>query len=68
MHASTCAWLVSAAVTMSRLSQVLRDSATGFLGIGWVGEYHSPGTSPLATGFSSTPNTGFPVSRSRMYM
>ncbi len=37
-------------------------------GMGWVGEYHSPGTSPLATGFSSTPNTGLPVLRSRMYM
>ncbi len=57
----------SAAVTMSlSLSKLLRASWGGFSGNGCVGEYHSPGTSPLGTGRSSTPNTGLPVVRSRM--
>ncbi len=60
--------MVSAGVTTSSSVQVLRDSGLGLTGIGWVGEYHSPGTSAEATGLSSTPNTGFPVMRSRMYI
>src|SRR5579862_3971293 len=35
--------------------QVMRASGGGFSGNGWVGEYHSPGTSPFATGRSSMP-------------
>jgi hypothetical protein len=41
--------------------------AGGFVGIGCVGEYHSPGTSPFSTGFSSNGQTGFPVTRSNTY-
>jgi len=36
----------------------------GFEGIGCVGEYHSPGTSPFSTGCSAIGQTGFPVTRS----
>src|SRR5665213_1690774 len=32
--------------------------AGGLVGIGCVGEYHSPGTSPLGTGFSSKGQIG----------
>src|ERR1700761_2505036 len=53
---------------MSAEVQVLRDRGSGVTGIGWVGQYHSPGTSPFSTGFSSTPNNGLPVLRSRMYI
>ncbi len=42
----------------------LRAYATGFVGIGCVGEYHSPGTSPFGAGFSSIGQTGCPVTRS----
>ena len=43
-------------------------SGPGFLGIGCVAGYHSPGTSALACGRSSTPWIGVPVSRFRMNM
>ena len=45
-----------------------RASGGGFNGKGCVAEYHSPGALPCATGRSSTPNTGLPVTRSRMNM
>ena len=35
----------------------------GFVGNGWVGAYHSPGTSPGGTGRSSMGHTGSPVTR-----
>ena len=35
--------------------------------MGWVGEYHSPGTSPAGTGCSSMGQIGSPVSRSKTY-
>src|SRR5579859_1944589 len=38
--------------------------AGGFDGIGWVREYHSPGTVPVSTCFSSIGHTGLPVTRS----
>src|SRR5215467_4066867 len=38
--------------------------AGGFVGNGCVAAYHSPGTSPLATGRSSIGHTGCPVTRS----
>src|SRR5438270_13252292 len=44
---------------------VVRESGGGLTGNGSVGEYHSPGVSPLGTGRSSTPNIGLPVLRSR---
>src|SRR5579871_3577599 len=40
--------------------------AGGLVGIGWVGEYHSPGTSPLGTGRSSIGHMGSPVARSNV--
>ena len=40
----------------------------GFTENGCVGNAASPGTSLFATGRSSTPKIGFPVSRLRMYM
>ena len=36
----------------------------GFVGTGWVGEYHSPGTVPCGTATSSMGQMGSPVSRS----
>ena len=41
-----------------------RSYAGGLVGNGCVGEYHSPGTSPFATGRSSIGQTGWPVTRS----
>src|SRR5262245_16174693 len=35
--------------------------AGGFDGMGCVGEYHSPGTSPFSTGVSTIGQTGLPV-------
>ena len=40
-----------------------RPYAAGFVGIGCVGAYHSPGTSPFGTGVSTIGHTGSPVSR-----
>src|SRR6266849_4955962 len=45
----------------------LRLYAGGFDGIGCVGEYHSPGTVPTSTCFSSMGHTGLPVTRSSTY-
>src|SRR6516165_410069 len=45
-----------------------RSKAGGLVGNGCVGEYHSPGTSPLGTGRSLIGHTGFPVTRSNTYM
>ena len=42
-----------------------RSNAGGLDGMGWVLEYHSPGTSPGMTFFSGIGQTGLPVSRSR---
>src|SRR6185312_4490089 len=42
-----------------------RPYTGGFTGKGCVGAYHSPGTSPFGTGFSSIGQTGFPVTRSK---
>src|SRR6478735_8851259 len=38
-----------------------RSYAGGFVGYGWVGEYHSPGTSPFGAGRSSIGHTGWPL-------
>src|SRR5688572_3201773 len=65
-HAVACSALVSAAVTRSAAVYDTRASAGGFTGIGCVGNAHSPGTSLLGTGRSSTPKIGRPVSRFRM--
>src|SRR3954470_18752785 len=65
-HAFACSGVVSSAVTMSSILKLCFDSSGGFSGIGCVGEVSSPGTSLLGTGRSSTPNTGLPVTRSRM--
>src|SRR4029077_15900299 len=40
-----------------------RSKAGGLVGNGCVGEYHSPGTSPLGTGFSTMGQIGSPPSR-----
>src|SRR5690606_2138648 len=48
-HAAECSGVVSSGVTTSSGLQYIRDSGSGFTGIGWVGEYHSPGTSACAT-------------------
>src|SRR5665213_245569 len=63
-----CSAFVSAAVTTSSALKLLRASGGGFTGMGCVGELCSSGTSLFGTGRSSTPNTGLPVTRSRMYM
>src|SRR5271154_4893516 len=42
-----------------------RAYAGGLVGNGCVGEYHSPGTSPAGTGFSTIGHTGLPVTRSK---
>ena len=44
------------------------STAGGRVGIGWVGEYHSPGTFPARTGTSGIGHTGSPVSRSSTNM
>src|SRR5687767_400794 len=44
-----------------------RSKAGGLDGNGCVGEYHSPGTSPMATGRSTIGQTGCPVARSNTY-
>src|SRR5262245_62871502 len=64
------AWaaVVSAAVTRSSRVKLTRASGAGLTGNGCAGNVRSPGTSLFATGRSSTPNTGSPVSRLRMYM
>src|SRR5579864_790624 len=43
------------------------SNAGGLVGNGCVGEYHSPGTSPFATGCSSIGQMGLPVTRSKTY-
>src|SRR6478736_7719043 len=45
----------------------VRSYAGGLVGKGCVGEYHSPGTSPFATGRSSIGQIGSPVSRLKTY-
>src|SRR5690348_13841661 len=67
-QALACSAVVSSGVTRSFLVMLTRANGGGFTGNGCVGEYHSPGTLPLGTGRSSTPNTGLPVTRSRMNM
>ena len=42
-------------------------TAAACVGNGCVGEYHSPGTSPFATGRSSIGQIGWPVTRSNTY-
>src|SRR5438552_2295029 len=44
-----------------------RSYAGGFVGNGCIGAYHSPGTSPFATGRSSIGQIGSPVSRLKTY-
>ena len=46
---------------------VLRPYISAAGGCGCVGEYHSPGTSPFGTGFSSIGQIGSPVTRSNTY-
>ena len=60
--------LFRAGVKSMRSSRVtpLRLYAAGRLGIGCVGAYHSPGTSPASTGISFIGQTGSPVTRSNM--
>src|SRR5688572_28353856 len=67
-QAATCSGVVSCAVTTSSGVHTPRLSCSGLIGYGWVGLYHSPGTSAAATGRSSTPWIGSPVSRLRMYI
>ena len=59
--ASAC----SSGVKLIRLSSDTPwlSNAGGLLGIGCVGEYHSPGTSPCGTGCSSMGQIGLPFSR-----
>src|ERR1700761_5335900 len=52
---------------MSSFLKDMRLSGGVLVGNGWVGLYHSPGTSPLGTGRSSTGKAGFPVARSKAY-
>src|SRR5215831_7367001 len=60
--------LISGVQSMRSASDVPCVSyAGGFVGNGCVGEYHSPGTSPFATGRSSIGHTGCPVMRSNTY-
>src|SRR5579863_2634455 len=40
--------------------------AGGLVGMGCVGEYHSPGTSPFGTGRSCIGQMGVPVTRSKV--
>src|SRR2546425_6395305 len=47
----------------SSIETPCRSYAGGRVGNGCVGEYHSPGTSPLGTGRSSIGQIGSPVSR-----
>src|SRR5437660_1501219 len=44
-----------------------RSYAGGLVGNGCVGAYHSPGTSPFSTGFSTMGQIGSPVSRLKTY-
>src|SRR5580658_10353672 len=44
-----------------------RPYGGGLVGKGCVGEYHSPGTVPFSTGFSTIGHTGSPVTRSNTY-
>src|SRR5215468_12087624 len=44
-----------------------RSYPGGLVGTGCVGEYHSPGASPLGAGRSSIGQTGSPVTRSNTY-
>src|SRR6201996_4207114 len=52
---------------MSSFLKDMRLSGGVLVGNGWVGLYHSPGTSPLGTGRSSTGKAGLPVTRSNAY-
>src|SRR6185312_6242709 len=45
----------------------LRVYALGLEGMGWVGEYHSPGALPFSTFVSGIGHTGLPVMRSNTY-
>src|SRR5712691_11453382 len=47
--------------------KLIRTKGGGLTGNGCVGEYHSPGTSPLGTGRSSIGQIGFPVTLSNTY-
>src|ERR1700690_1459979 len=63
------AWIASALSSgvkaiSSSTDVPLRPYAGGFVGIGCVGEYFSPGTSPCGAGFSSIGQIGRPVTRS----
>src|SRR4029077_2409034 len=51
----------------SSMDVSVRPYAGGLVGIGCVGEYFSPGTSPWGTGFSSIGQMGWPVARSKTY-
>src|ERR1019366_9736969 len=51
----------------SSIEVSVRPYAGGLAGIGWVGEYFSPGTSPCGTGRSSMGQIGWPVARSKTY-
>src|SRR5262245_31729109 len=64
---STASALISGVKsTRSSSDTPWRSNAGGLVTKGCVGEYHSPGTSPLATGRSSIGQTGWPVARSNV--
>src|ERR1700691_3891083 len=63
MIAIPCAFNSGVKSIRSSTEKPLRPYAGGLLGIGCVGEYHSPGTSPFGTGVSTIGQIGSPVTR-----
>src|SRR5579859_5162500 len=61
--AAQYSWISGEMLETSSAVILSRASGGGFSGNGWVGHDASPGTSLFGTGRSSTPQTGFPVSR-----
>src|SRR4051812_34921251 len=66
-----CDTMATAAALRSGVKSTRSSSVTpfaayafGLVGMGCVGEYHSPGTSPFSTGVSTNGHTGLPVTRS----
>ena len=51
----------------SSIDVPVRVYGFGLEGIGWVGEYHSPGALPFSTFFSGIGQIGLPVMRSNTY-
>ena len=63
--ASASAFRAGVKSMTSSMLMPCRSNGGGFVGNGWVGEYHSPGTLPCGTGRSSMGQTGSPVARSK---